>query len=40
VNTLLFRRMEGRTEDLHPPGDNFTPGGQRGEFKNRPLEFL
>jgi hypothetical protein len=27
-HSLLFRKMEGRTEDLHPRGTKFTPGGQ------------
>jgi hypothetical protein len=45
-HSLLFRRMEGQTENF-TPGDNFTPGGQlrswgskfapRGEVKIGPL---
>jgi hypothetical protein len=27
-HSVLFRRMEGRTENISPPGDNFTPRGQ------------
>jgi hypothetical protein len=36
VNTRLFRRMEGRTENFTPRGQT-SPLGARGEVKNGPL---
>jgi hypothetical protein len=37
IHTLLFRRMEGRTENF-TPGDNFNPRGQKSALgdKNQP----
>jgi hypothetical protein len=37
---VLFRKMEGRTEDLHPKWTKFTPGVKTrpmGEIKTQPL---
>jgi hypothetical protein len=33
-HSLLFRRMEGRTQNFSPGGSKFAP---RGEVKNKPL---
>jgi hypothetical protein len=40
MNTLLFRRMEGQTENFTPRGQNSPLGSKfspRGEVKNGPL---